>query len=517
MCGIYYLKSKNKKHLESIEKNIDHIVEKIKYRGPDTTNVEIAGDMLMVHTLLAIQGFSKQPYKTKNGFLMFNGEIYGTSKPGNQDSYTDTQDQYESDGYFLMDFLEKDNGLEKLADLDGEFVINYFDLMKNKLYVITDPFFTKPFYIIKTSEFIIGSSYKSCITKTLNIFQQNHLENNIVFLKPNTRYTFDLKQHNLLEEKEVIEWNFQPKYSDFKRWNRSFDASIIKRTNTSKNIFVPLSSGYDSGMIVSSLIKNNRKFSSYTFKGLENTKILDEREELINNQNHCRHITVNPKNNFEKKYQEYCNKIEPFEFYHNNGDVYSNIYDAYSCFGLYQIFEFAKKNNEKIYLSGHGGDEIFSDYGNPSNQSASTIYGNFENIRKKWPNFDSSYGRNILQAFERVSGSFGIEARYPFLDKHVVQEFLWLEDYLKNQEFKQCLAQYMRREKFPFLENEKCSVRIITEEEGGHDYFNDTATSIQKNLGIAKNYTSNHNPSDNSALWSKFGVVYFPDNHNLLK
>ena len=55
--------------------------------------------------------------------------------------------------------------------------------------------------------------------------------------------------------------------------------------------------------------------------------------------------------------------------------------------------------------------------------------------------------------FERVSGCFGIEARYPFLDKQVVQEFLWLSDSLKNKEFKQCIAQYMRKTNFPFFNN----------------------------------------------------------------
>ena len=54
-----------------------------------------------------------------------------------------------------------------------------------------------------------------------------------------------------------------------------------KRTNTDKDIFVPLSSGYDSGCIVSGLLKMNKKFKTYTFKGQENIDILEKRGCLI--------------------------------------------------------------------------------------------------------------------------------------------------------------------------------------------------------------------------------------------
>ena len=36
---------------------------------------------------------------------------------------------------------------------------------------------------------------------------------------------------------------------------------------------------------------------------------------------------------------------------------------------------------------------------------------------------------------EIIGGSHGIEQRYPFLDKEVVQEFLWLKPELKNKYF----------------------------------------------------------------------------------
>ena len=307
----------------------------------------------------------------------------------------------------------------------------------------------------------------------------------IQFVVPNTHYIFDYKTYNLISKKEIVQWDFNPRYSNFNRWNIAFDNSIKKRTNTDKGIFIPLSSGYDSGCIVASMIKLKKSFKTYTFKGKEDIDTLESRKRLINNSGNSFYY-INPKENIEEKYSEYCNRIENYTGYHIDGTPYSNIYEAYSCFGIYQIFQKARKDKQIIFLSGHGGDEIFSDYGNEGNRSASILELDYTDVRSKWPNFDSGYGRNIIQMFERVGGCFGIESRYPFLDKQVVQEFLWLNDDLKNSEFKQCISQYMRKLSFPFLENKKCSVRVITDEEGGNTYFFNTLRRIleQKNIII---------------------------------
>jgi asparagine synthetase B (glutamine-hydrolysing) len=223
----------------------------------------------MVHTLLAIQGFNPQPYKTNKGYLLFNGEIYGTSKIGELKYNNIPENMSESN--FLETYLENNN-FSKLDELDGEFVINYIDITNNSLNIITDPFYTKPFCYYRDDDIFIGSSYESCILNTLNIL--NISINNIIYLKPNIHYMFELSSCKLKNEIEIIKWDFYPKFNDFNRWNNAFENSIKKRINTNKGIFVPLSSGYDSGCIVSALIKLNKKFETYTFKGQEDLTIL---------------------------------------------------------------------------------------------------------------------------------------------------------------------------------------------------------------------------------------------------
>ena len=56
---------------------------------------------------------------------------------------------------------------------------------------------------------------------------------------------------------------------------------------------------------------------------------------------------------------------------------------------------------------------------------------------------------------EHVAGSYGIEGRYPFLDKYVVQEFLWLTTELKNREYKSPLDNYLVMNKFPYEKEQK--------------------------------------------------------------
>lgn len=515
MCGIFYILSNGKK--TSISDNeIDIIIEKIKYRGPDFTNIVRDNNDIFVHTLLAIQGHNPQPYKYNNNYLLFNGEIYGTSsleesKVKGTIKYHNIPNNFKSESDFLIDYFYKNN-FTKLDELDGEFVINYVDKQNNKLHIITDPFGTKPFCFFKNKDYFIASTYQSCVVKAMRHLKLN---GNIEFVIPNTHYVFDLNTYEKISQEEIIKWDFNPRYSNFNRWNIAFDNSIKKRTNTDKGIFIPLSSGYDSGCIVSSMINQKKKFNTYTFKGYEDIKTLENRKLLIEKSNN-KFNYINPKDNINKKYKEYCKRIENYTAYHLDGTPYADIYDAWSCFGIYQIFQEARTDSQIIFLSGHGGDEICSDYGNEGNKSASILELNYTNVRSKWPNFDSAYGRNIIQMFERVGGCFGIESRYPFLDKQVVQEFLWLSDKLKNSEFKQCIAQYMRKNNFPFLENKKCSVKVLTKEDGGNDYFLKNALKIRNELGINRinyptyNYKNINKKKNRPNLNYKPNINYYP-------
>ena len=49
-----------------------------------------------------------------------------------------------------------------------------------------------------------------------------------------------------------------------------------------------------------------------------------------------------------------------------------------------------------------------------------------------WPNFYNGTMERYLKGDEYVGGCWGYETRYPYCDKDLVQEFLWLKPNLKN-------------------------------------------------------------------------------------
>ena len=120
----------------------------------------------------------------------------------------------------------------------------------------------------------------------------------------------------------------------------------------------------------------------------------------------------------------------------------------------------AKTFDCKICLSGTGADEIISDYGFNGNKiyAHSNFGGKFpENLETvfPWASFYGSTLESYIAKEEYVGGSFGIEMRYPFLDKDLVQEFLWLHQDLKNKEYKAPIDYYFNKNNYPYAKHEK--------------------------------------------------------------
>jgi len=70
-----------------------------------------------------------------------------------------------------------------------------------------------------------------------------------------------------------------------------------------------------------------------------------------------------------------------------------------------------------------------------------------------WQNFYLGTQSSYLAREESITGGFGIEGRYPFLDKAVVQEFLWLDSSLKNKTFKSPIVNFLKKYNFPYRRN----------------------------------------------------------------
>jgi asparagine synthetase B (glutamine-hydrolysing) len=483
MCGILF----TNKLITDLQKTIKYL----KLRGPDHTEHKIINGYSFVHVLLSMtgEGFTVQPFIYDNIVVMFNGEIY---------NYKDFGD-FNSDGECIIESYKK-YGHDFVKYLDGEFAIVLVDFNTRELFYSTDIFSTKPLWVAIDGKNIGVASYESCL-KELNL-------SNIKQVTANTTIRLQLDDLgrtdiSLGEKRSVYDFDLTQHKTNFDDWNTAFEKAVIKRVSRIKHgVFLGLSAGYDSGLIACVLSKLGHDYKPYSILGSENPDIIKQRHEWkINNSNSdIINITRDEflkENAYLKHFaEEYCLKIEngerqayikilkQLDYIKNQHPINMELIkqltnqarqqlevykfrmkeqfvtDDNGSIGLSFICRKAKKEGYKIYLSGSGADEIYSDYGfkGIKHYGHSTIGGHYPSDLATvfpWKNFFDNTQRSYLMKEEIVSGAHSVEGRYPFLDKQVVQEFIWLSADLKNENYKSVIYNYLNKEKYPFEENKK--------------------------------------------------------------
>ena len=450
--------------------DINKINKKLKRRGPDNTNIIIHNGYVFIHNLLHMCGEKvNQPIfnKNKDILILFNGEIYNYLDFGN----------FISDVECLLYLYEK-KGNDFVKLLDGEFCFVIFDFKKNNILIYSDIFGTKPiFYTIQKNKIIISSlrsvicdiyNYNEFPLKNINLPTQKEKHsniNNIYKNKPNEYLIYDLETYKLLETNKIHKFELNQYKLNYDDWFKAFDNAIKKRVdnNINSKIGVCLSSGYDSGIICNSLNNNNIKYETYTIIAKENINTINKIIKINNNKNYVYKLNEDEYLVYKNKYQK---EVEGTNIKIKNN--YYNVIGDWAGVGLSYIFERSRKNNCYLFLSGTGGDEIYSDYGwkgfNMKNKyknkedQPGTIMGLYpENLKDvfPWENFFNGLMECFIAKEEYTGSLYGIEIRYPFLDKNVVQEFLYLKPELKNNLYKAPLHKYMSKYNYPFDINQK--------------------------------------------------------------
>ena len=454
MCGILFT-SKEIRDLKMI-------IKFLKKRGPDHTEHKIIHDYNFIHVLLSMTGkdFTIQPFLYDDVVIMFNGEIYNYKEFGN----------FNSDGECIIEAYKK-YGDNFVKYLDGEFALLLVDFSQDIMYYSTDIFSIKPLWFAQDNNDIGICSYASSL-EYLG-FQ------NIKQIDANTTIKMQLSTRKVLNKQTVYDFDLNQNKTNFDDWNQAFENAIIKRTQGLKHkIFIGLSGGYDSGLISCVLNKLNIDYTAYTILGSEDLELMKKRHYLLK-QGEIIDMTQEDfntnKDYLEKNSEEYLLKIENGEkenyikcLMENNKEKANQYLKQYKfrmtgqkvtndngAIGVSYICSKAKPKGEIIYLSGSGADEVISDYGfdGVKHYGHSTIGGKFpEDLTTvfPWKNFFGNTQRAYLMKEETVSGTWGVEGRYPFLDKQVVQEFLWLSAKLKNQNYKSPIHNYLTCHNYPF-------------------------------------------------------------------
>lgn len=448
MCGFIFAYTKKKPS----EQSIIYANRFIQHRGPAATNKvhlkSLDGNHItLLHNLLDISGQSVvQPLSRDGMHLLFNGEIY---------NYLDIAN-VSSDTFALLEFLKKNS---KFKDgLDGEFVMASYSEEGQVLQILTDPFLTKPLYFGRSddpSEFACAS-YPSALTE----LGFNH----IYGAQPNTKYIINLINSSITisESYPVHKFEIQQNSLTYDSWCEAFIEAVRKRALHGGHLpMLALSSGYDSGCISLAMKLLNIKFNAYTMQSGENIEILERRYEyfgdIIDN-----NFIIDPvsKNEIYALSLQAGKRIENLLYHHNDGEGFIRMFSDPGALGSYLIANAASRNSEIVNLSGSGGDEIYSDYAFKGNKYSvhsefgGVFPGNLDGFFP-WKKFYGNTQRSYLMKEEFVFGAFGIESRYPFLDKAVVGEFLKLDPELKNRNYKAPLHYFMEKYNFPFELNAK--------------------------------------------------------------
>ncbi|RJQ82992.1 MAG: asparagine synthetase B [Desulfobacteraceae bacterium] len=443
MCGFIF----TNKPVDDVQR----VNRYIQLRGPDHTSEIHRGSYTFIHNLLSITGaFTPQPTMSDDQavFCLFNGEIYNFQEFG----------EFENDALCLIPLYQA-HGPAFTRHLDGEFAIVLVDFSANCLVVSTDVFATKPLWMAIEGRRVGLASYASALLE----LGFAHPEK----LPANTTWVFALEELSLQERFTVFD--FDPRHQEktgCDDWTAAFQKAIRKRAvrNVREKIFIGLSSGYDSGSIACELSVQQVPFKAYTLMGRENPKVLAERHARIRPHAEMELLPDDPAVR-NATHGFLMAHVESFYYRIYSGSSNYNEFnldlrDDHGATSLGMVAVAARRDGRKIYLSGQGADEIFADYGFNGHKiyPHSNFGGRFpEDLAAifPWPSFYDSSMLSYLAKEEYVAGAYGLEARYPFLDPAVVQEFLWLSSDLKNKWYKSVLHHYLVSHDFPMGVNQK--------------------------------------------------------------
>ena len=379
MCGFNINISNH--NLSNSKENFKKATKFIKRRGPDKTKYFFEKNLRISFVKLSITDFSKysdQPFisKDKNYFLVFNGMIYNYEEL-KQKLFYDTNFKTNSDSELLFRLLV-DFGLKKtLKIIKGMFSFVFINKKKNTTYAATDHFGQKPlFFCFSNKELYLSSNVRSIShlsgKKEPNLKMFNYYISSNggalpgkmtffrdIFILPSGKY---LKFQN---GKYLIKKYFSPENLISKdQYVKNLKLSVKKKEHeyylklrnttynhleTNVNKALLFSGGSDSALLTH-IAENKNPFiiSAYSSKKIEK-------------------IPFNTVPKIKKKLNLKLNiyKHNPREFLKNTKDFikFSGFAPPWSApIPLIKLCEFAKKNKNRIVITGEGADEIMSGY-----------------------------------------------------------------------------------------------------------------------------------------------------------
>lgn len=383
--------------------------------------------------------------------LLCNGEIYNYAELIGTNNFDDHDLQSTCDVEIILPMYIKYGLSEMLNQLNGDYAfvltenINTYKLNTVNVYAARDFLGIKPLYIVKNAElnFIMFISEIKALPFHIIKNPSYYIEQippGCYWSFANNNFTtfYDLSQFSDVANCQITSTSPDSLMSIYFNINSILTESIVSRyTSTDKPIGILLSGGFDSCIITSILIEYMINTQHYNFDiNKNNFEIFT----IGDNLNSEIDLDVSYAKRFvqflEDKYSidivhhiVYVNEIEILA-----SDIEKIIYhlETYEpetireSIPYYYLFKYIYANtNVKVLLSGDGVDELCG-------------YHNFNDLddilfQQKSVDLLKNMCKYDLLRSDRLSNTFSLEVRFPFLDKVFIEYILNLHPKLKRQ------------------------------------------------------------------------------------
>lgn len=366
MCGIIgFIDKKNilsKKERKQIGRKM---LQKIKYRGRDSSGLCCFDNVIIGHNRLAIIDTSKkasQPFfnNKKNLVVSYNGEIFNhieLRKIIKNNKYQSTSDT-ETLVHAYEEFGDKSLGL-----LEGMFATSFYNIADKNITLAVDQFGIKPLYYLDTPDWFAWSSEVKvfsllpCFRMLVNegclleygifrtIANSKTIFKSIKKLLPGEVLTYDVN-------KDLIKVSlYKTKTLLIKNINKLLHKSVYSHLLSNVPVGLQLSGGVDSSLISVLASKQLAQKDIHSFSiGLQDSNWNEFKySRLVSNLIKTKHHQII----FTQ--EEFC-KLLPIATYHLDEPVnYPNTIPI-------MILTKRARKYVKVLLSGEGADEIFGGY-----------------------------------------------------------------------------------------------------------------------------------------------------------
>lgn len=434
MCGFtIYLTKKN----INIEK-----LNNVKHRGPDKTKLEIFKHNdynigLSFNRLAIIDLFNgEQPFiykdKTKTIYLLCNGEIYNYKKLIKKYNLNTNSDCK----IILYLYLLKNNLLETLYELDGEFSFVLIEIVKDdiNIYFCRDRFGIRPlFYYNDNDGYYFSSELKGLPFDGLGqqVEPRKLFYTNLKYLNFNNYYT--IGENNISKFNIINDDNFLQLLCNIKS---ELIESVKNRICSERPIGALLSGGLDSSLIcgiASKILKlENKRLNTFSIGMTSDSPDIINARKVAQHINSIHHEIIIPPEKWLESLKDIIKQIETYD-----------ITTIRASTGQYLISKWISENTDiKVILNGDLSDELTSGYiyfYNTPNPEESHL----ENIRL----LNEIHNYDVLRVDRGIS-AFGLESRVPFASQKFVDLYLSIDKNLRVPIKGKRMEKYLLRKSF---------------------------------------------------------------------